>query len=662
MRISRITLENFRQHKKIEIELNQSEKSFTVIKGRNGAGKTNLLKAITWAFTNKLAKDEIKTDPVTFVSFSALKEAGKGDIIEVLVRLDLDLGNSRLAQLERKARFVKTGPDSKDVQFSSSELTVLTSEDKGKGYQKDPNPELWLEKIFPDRFSHYFLFDGEHLHRFFKETEAAFVKKAVLEIANIDQLEKLVEHLTTVNQDLIKEAGAVAGVKGEALRKDYEFIENKIAEIDSDLNSKIKARVDLDENLDEAQQKMGDIASIQKDIALRKQLDSQAESANKRGSDAQNELHAWALRIGPVLMLSSELEKLEAEIKKAKQNNILPPPYKPEALEELLRLEECICGRDLKSSSEACTHVEALLKKFNELSDIGLTLSDLQQPLSFIKARIDSSFETLKSTQERIKASAQEEQKAMDELQTVKQKLLGNDDAHVAFIAIKYEDTKHALGRVLMQIGNLERQLEDQRGKLGEVKKLIENEAALKEKSQAVLRRQKFAQKTLEVAKELYVSFSDQVRNKVASNLNDEFQAMIWKKMTYKPVQIDEDYKVLVYNNDGVEMRSHLSAGETACLAFAFSLTLSDVAGFSYPMVIDSPLGRLDAEVKEFVSDVLANALNSEGERDGNQILMLMTDAEYNPDVAAALAHMKPKVLEIIFDEVSGETRLELVK
>ena len=37
---------------------------------------------------------------------------------------------------------------------------------------------------------------------------------------------------------------------------------------------------------------------------------------------------------------------------------------------------------------------------------------------------------------------------------------------------------------------------------------------------------------------------------------------------------------------------------------------------------------------------------------------MLMTDSEYNLDVADALAHMNPKVLEIVFDQDVSESRL----
>jgi DNA sulfur modification protein DndD len=663
MKISRIHIENFRQHKNLEIELDSSRSSFTIIKGRNGAGKTNLLKAITWVMTGKLAKDESKFDPISLVSISVAKSAAKGEIIEVLVRLDIDLGNSGLAQIERVARFVKSGDGIQDLSHSATNLSVMTLEDKSRGYQKEANPELWLEKVFPDRFSHYFLFDGEHLHRFFKDTEAAFVKKAVLEIANIDQLEKLVEHLGVVNQQLVKEIGSIAGVKGEELRKDYEFIEKKIATIVEELGQKEESRIALDEQLSQARDKMGDIAAIQKDINLRSQLEGMAQSASTRGHEARKELNSWSFKVGPALMLSDQIKAVEKEIELARTKKVLPPPYKPEALMELLEQAVCICGRELESNSESCKHVENLLAKFAGLSEIGTLLSELQQPLQYVKARVDGSPETLQSTQERIKSALADESKAMEELSVIKQKLAGHDDAQISFIAKKHDEARKDLDTLLLQIGSLERQLEDQREKLANVRKDIENEAASKEKSREALKRQRFAEATLITAKGMYENFSNQVREKVAEELNEEFQSMIWKKNFFKPVQIDEDYRVLVSPKKfDVEWRNALSAGETACLAFAFSLTLSNVAGFSYPMVVDSPLGKLDEEVKEFVSSVLAKALESEVDSEGKQILMLMTDSEYSTDVADAIAYMNPSVFEIIFDEDNAESRLGAVK
>ena len=109
---------------------------------------------------------------------------------------------------------------------------------------------------------------------------------------------------------------------------------------------------------------------------------------------------------------------------------------------ELLEEAVCICGRELAENSESCKHVESLLAKFAGLSEIGTLLSELQQPLQYVKARVDGSPETLQSTQERIKSALADESKAMEELSVIKQKLAGHDDAQISFIAKKHDEAR----------------------------------------------------------------------------------------------------------------------------------------------------------------------------------------------------------------------------
>ena len=488
------------------------------------------------------------------------------------------------------------------------------------------------------------------------------MKRAVLEIANIDHLGKMVEHAETVSQDLLKDSSMTAGLKGKELKESFEFCQQKITDLTNQLNDKKVTKDKLDETLSIARQNLGEISSIQKDIELRDQYEKRAQTASLAISTARNEIYRWALKTGPALMIQAQLELLKSKIKEAKENDVLPPPFKPEALSEILSKEVCICGRDLKNGSDSCKHVEELLNKFNKLSEIGTMLSELNTGLGAIYASADQSEATISSAQERIKINIEEEKSAMQNFQAIKNKLIGSDDANIAFVNQKYESTQSDMENILKQIGSLETQIKSEEDKLSLISKQIQNEAALNQKSKESLHKANFAAEVLNVARDMYKNLSDQVRSDVATNLNNEFQSMIWKKNFFKPVEIDENYKVLVYNIAGIETRAHLSAGETACLAFAFSLTLSKVAGFSYPMVIDSPLGRLDDEVKEFVSGVLTKALNANIDESGNQILMLMTDSEYNDDVAGVLKSINPKVMEIVFDEKEIETRLVDIK
>ena len=55
LKISQLDIENFRQYyDKNSIEFSEDEKTpFTIIRGTNGAGKTNIMNAITWCFYGK---------------------------------------------------------------------------------------------------------------------------------------------------------------------------------------------------------------------------------------------------------------------------------------------------------------------------------------------------------------------------------------------------------------------------------------------------------------------------------------------------------------------------------------------------------------------------------------------------------------------------------
>jgi DNA sulfur modification protein DndD len=151
---------------------------------------------------------------------------------------------------------------------------------------------------------------------------------------------------------------------------------------------------------------------------------------------------------------------------------------------------------------------------------------------------------------------------------------------------------------------------------------------------------------------------NNEVRGAVAASLESQFKQMTWKKDSFKSISIDENYKVSVLNNKDFEILSKLSAGERLCLSFAFSLTLSTVAGLNFPMVVDTPMGRLSPEAQVNLSTVLAEVTAPTGDSTGHQMIMLMTETEYNPDVAKALSVRKPKVFEIQFDTERAETQI----
>ena len=133
---------------------------------------------------------------------------------------------------------------------------------------------------------------------------------------------------------------------------------------------------------------------------------------------------------------------------------------------------------------------------------------------------------------------------------------------------------------------------------------------------------------------------------------------MLWKKDFIEKVDIDENFRVSVINNTDFEILDKLAAGERTCLAFAFSLALSSVAGLAFPMVVDSPMGRLGPEMQSNLAGVLAEKTKMTIEGETQQIIMLMTATEYTSDVAKILASRNPRVFNIDVDVAKSETKI----
>lgn len=656
MKISHVHIRNFRQHRDISLDLSGDRGNFVVLRGLNGAGKTNFLKAVTWAITGTLGRSEQRFQPQSLLSFGAISDAEAGEIVELSVELGLELESAGKAELKRVFSF-STRDD--EVEARGTVLSVNVY-DPQLGWRKEAEPDLWLEKNLPSRFSHYFLFDGEQLEKFFQANEARFVQGAVLEIAQIDNLGRMVERLGQVQSDLYKEVAHQAkGEKGEDLEAVLRDIEKQESEFKEKLEVKNEQQQDLEVQLAEAKARLGDIQAAQAELRRRDTLERQVLDEQSQLNDLRAGYESWAVAMAPFAMMHDAVEKLEAEIARAREEKVLPPAYDPEALRELISSKTCVCGRDLEADKDAKAHIEQVIAEYAALSAAGAALTSVEAPLARAAGRFSGRTGEGLAVVEKMRERENRLKDAQAKYEALRKQLADHDEPQIAAISKSFDSAVESLKKVSGELEKVSRELEDLKLRKAQVQKDIEQSAAKGAKAQSLKASLDFTEKLIESSSALYEDLQDRVRLGVAENLDREFSRMIWKKDAFEPVQIDEDYRVQVINKRGFETREGLSAGETACLAFAFALTLSKVAGFYFPMVVDSPLGRLSGEVKKSVAGVLTDFLEDDAGDDAKQLIMLMTDEEYDAQVAEVLNARAPQVFDIAFDQASGESRLE---
>ena len=90
---------------------------------------------------------------------------------------------------------------------------------------------------------------------------------------------------------------------------------------------------------------------------------------------------------------------------------------------------------------------------------------------------------------------------------------------------------------------------------------------------------------------------------------------------------IDEEYVISIFDQDGLEMTTTLSATEQMALAYAFILAIHDASGQNCPLVIDSPIGRSSDINREDIAKSLLKISETK------QIIMLFTPDDFTEPV-----------------------------
>ena len=108
-----------------------------------------------------------------------------------------------------------------------------------------------------------------------------------------------------------------------------------------------------------------------------------------------------------------------------------------------------------------------------------------------------------------------------------------------------------------------------------------------------------------------------------------------------------------LYDAQGSEVfRPLLSAGEKQVLAIAILWGLGLASGRQLPVIIDTPLGRLDTEHR-------SRLLSLYFPQASHQVILLSTDSEINNDELEVLRPSLAKILHLQFDTELGRTTIE---
>jgi DNA sulfur modification protein DndD len=172
----------------------------------------------------------------------------------------------------------------------------------------------------------------------------------------------------------------------------------------------------------------------------------------------------------------------------------------------------------------------------------------------------------------------------------------------------------------VVEIGTLEKDLTELRGQettLGEAR-------AKMQKGQNLA---SLAASYREVAKRIREMAAVQLREQISQGVGELWTQIVEREREFKSLEFDPHWRCWLVRQDGERVAwedVNTSAGQRQVRMLAFYETLRREARLKPPLVVDTPLGRLDKEVRANVLDRLY--------LQGHQSLILSTDSEIDPD------------------------------
>lgn len=661
MKIEKISIKNFKIASDIEIDMSGKNGNLVFVNGRNGRGKTTFQDALLWCFygdeTYIAVKESKDEESRNFASRHALNQISEGDtlISKVSAQVRLD-AQGQIAFVERSQVFQKQSNSLPPKRVGNSTLVVKTkTNDSDALVDVKVNPEHWLQQIFPKRLLNFFLFDGEKMTNFFKANVRNEIEKAIREIAGVDLFESVASQLISLESTLNKKIAKLTGPNSEKLAADLDAEKRISIEILKELNESKSHLAEGKARQHEINLSLGEMRDIQS-VALRiEEIDISLEKLKISLDSTEREYNSLLLSHGVASMLLPSFLELEKQVEEAKKEDRLPPPFDPARIQLLINQGKCICGCLLEDGSEQTEQLHKVIERFKVSSDIGRILDLTSRESEKILITVSSESKNLDLLNSNIRKISDDSASLRGERAILTEKLQGSDVASIRALASEKSQLDERVDFLIRECAQLETQGLSSAAKIERLEKEFTASAKGSLEAEELRVEANNARTLANAALKIHQSAINQVRRELQATIEDKFKVV--KQGRFK-TEITENFEVLTLNKDGSKVA--LSEGENMAKAYVFSLALRDVVGLGFPLIVDTPFGRLSEDFRVWLADILAKFLQKEAVATNKQVIFLMTDTEYTPYTQKNFSSVKPLEYYLAYEKGFEEEKSNL--
>ena len=640
----------------------KDSKSIILIGGMNGAGKTTLLDAVRLclygkrALGNRVSLSEYHDYLAEIIHRSP---TGNLPITSASVSLEFEYardGEKKWYTVERSWKRQRGGKTVKEA-LAIYENDRLNTEFEAEHWQD------YINELIPIGVSQFFFFDGENVRRLIDDSgHDAFLRESIKALFGLNLVERLQSDLHIYAKRLVKRDSP------ESVQQEISEIELAIENLRSEL-SKVERKSEntitlIAELESEIEQQEHRLATEGGNYAQQRgNLQRQQEQLQTDIEDLENKIRTRCEDLFPFALVPENLERLKVHFLKELQLNEWEAKNRAlkahkDLLLEHLPSEEFWAGIRLESEqiSEIQNKVASLLtkqleypeelrgfKKFRERSSV-----EYDCILKWIDICLNKVPQEFRELNHALKIAQSQLEKVENALQKVPP-----EDVLKPIIE-DLSDLNKKLGQLQIQEQNANETIHSLKDQIEKSEQRREMLYHAQQQRQAHIKRPKQVEDVQTVLAE-YTTQLTQAKIVTLSNaIVEGFNQLSHKPDRIKRVELDsQTFAVTLYDtSDRSISKDELSAGEQQIYTTALLWGLARTSGKPLPMILDTPLGRLDTIHRQLLVEHYFPYVS-------HQVVLLSTDTEI---IGHLLSLLKPHIshtFRLAYQQTEGHTTIE---
>ncbi len=647
MKINQLSITNFKNY----VDDNQFDwsmipgKNVILIGGMNGAGKTTISEAIKLClYGNKMNGPPMSDSKYNKYLNEIWSKTRRNEKMTISMDVTLDTDDLPIHMTVTRTFKMSEGKISENLSLTKNGKDIELID---KNYW-----EFYVSKILPPDLARYFFFDGETIRDTIASNSSSdYLSNAVKDLSGVSKMETLKLDLQEVRKRVMRvniKPGIDKKIKSleeqnNKIRSEIETIQRSIEHSSEEHNKLLIQKSELDDEFNRALgTKEQTISNLKKEIELKK----------VRYTELNECLQDFIYSAYPKI-ICSEVLNLTLNAAKAENDHNLATLNKDYINQKLDQLKLSLAKLDL-SPEDQMKVSKTIESEFK---------GDFDGKTGFVTPIIDLTYNQIDSLRTDICA---EEDKLI-----FANRLREREELSITIVKLEKQMSQHKDE----SLGDFESRIRDINLKIDEVEKLLLEMNALVRSKQAEIAANELSihneEKTLllserdktalnvinEVIKNIDIRSSiiltDCVQ-RLEYDINKMYDQLKNKKDMVKQISILPDYSLKLTGFDNsIVLVKFISEGEKGILMYSVMYALLNLSTSKLPLIIDSPLGRMDSKhVGNLVSKLYPVF--------GNQVFILSHDREITHDMLPKLdsvlsktfllSNDYPKVTQVYFE------------